>query len=330
MKQIIYNLLSNAVKFSVDGGAVTLRARCVSRADVGRFTSPWPARALPLPATERDAFLELSVSDTGIGITEDGIADLFEPFSQIDTGLARKYEGSGLGLAMVKVLAALHGGTAGVESMVGAGSRFTVWLPLHASPEARPLRLPELPQLEARSGTPVALVVEDDASAAELIAVQLAAQGFTVVHAANAQTALLLAVEQPPSMITLDIELPDMDGWQFLGRLREVPSLRRIPVVIISIAADRKKGFALGAAAVLQKPISRHDLRDALVGIGLLPRAEGQELKVLVVDDDPQAGGAGRRADPGARDHRAAAPTAGSRSDRHGAAASFPTCWCST
>jgi CheY-like chemotaxis protein len=90
------------------------------------------------------------------------------------------------------------------------------------------------------------------------------------------------------SLITLDIMLPDMDGWEFLARLKQVPALTRIPVVIISIVADRNKGFALGAAAVMQKPVSRQELYESLVELGLFPRPEGQALRVLVVDDEPR------------------------------------------
>jgi CheY-like chemotaxis protein len=97
----------------------------------------------------------------------------------------------------------------------------------------------------------------------------------------------VLAVQQPLSLITLDIMLPNMDGWDFLGRLKQVPALMRIPVVIISIVADRNRGFALGASAILQKPMSRQELSDSLVELGLLPVPEGQTLKVLVIDDDP-------------------------------------------
>ena len=99
----------------------------------------------------------------------------------------------------------------------------------------------------------------------------------------------MLAVQQPLSLITLDIMLPNMDGWEFLSRLKQVPALRRIPVVIISIVADRNKGFALGAAAVMQKPISRQELYESLVDLGLFPALAGRTLKVLVVDDDPKA-----------------------------------------
>jgi CheY-like chemotaxis protein len=119
--------------------------------------------------------------------------------------------------------------------------------------------------------------------------VQLEAEGFRVLHAVSAEDALVLAVQQPLSLITLDIMLPNMDGWDFLGRLKQVPALLRIPVVIISIVADRNKGFALGAAAILQKPMSRQELSASLVELGLLPVPQGQTLTVLVIDDDRDA-----------------------------------------
>jgi CheY-like chemotaxis protein len=122
-----------------------------------------------------------------------------------------------------------------------------------------------------------------------LIRLQLEAEGFIVVHAASAEAAMVLAVQQPLSLITLDIMLPNMDGWEFLGRIKQVPSLNRIPIVIISIVADRNRGFALGAAAIMQKPMSRHELSEALLELGLLPIATGTKLKILVVDDDPDA-----------------------------------------
>jgi CheY-like chemotaxis protein len=132
-------------------------------------------------------------------------------------------------------------------------------------------------------------VVEHDLKAAELIRLQLEAEGFEVLHAESAEAALELVTKQPLSLITLDILLPDMDGWEFLGRIKTMPALSRIPVVIISIVADRNKGFALGAAAVLEKPTSRQELMDALAQLGLFPVSHGETLRVLVVDDDPTA-----------------------------------------
>jgi CheY-like chemotaxis protein len=132
-------------------------------------------------------------------------------------------------------------------------------------------------------------VVEDDFKSADLIRVQLEAEGFKVLHAATAEAGLAIAAHHQLSLITLDIMLPKMDGWEFLTLLKEKPEYARIPVVIISIVADPRKGFALGAAAVMQKPISRSELYESLVQLGLFPVAHGQSLKVLVVDDDPKA-----------------------------------------
>jgi PAS domain S-box-containing protein len=130
VKQILYNLLSNAVKFTTEGGEVTLKACRVPRAVVGAPSGAWQCRSVALADNEFSEFLEVSVTDSGIGISGDGLERLFQPFSQVDSGLARKFEGTGLGLAMVKLLAELHGGTVAVASAVGRGSRFTVWLPV--------------------------------------------------------------------------------------------------------------------------------------------------------------------------------------------------------
>jgi PAS domain S-box-containing protein len=288
VKQILYNLLSNAVKFSNEGGQVQVRAGRVPRAEVGSISGSTKGRSFPLADSAFAEFLKITVADTGIGISPAGLEHLFTPFSQIDSGLARKFEGTGLGLAMVKLLAELHDGAVAVESGVGEGSCFTVWLPLRAAEEG--VAAAKLPAVDhaALAGPRTALVVEDDFKAADLIRVQLEAEGFKVLHAASAEAALALAVQQPLSLITLDIMLPNMDGWEFLGRIKLVPDLRRIPVVIISIVADRNKGFSLGAAAVMQKPISRQELYESLVDLGLFPVSQGLTLKVLVVDDDPK------------------------------------------
>ncbi|MDB4927835.1 MAG: hypothetical protein JWM10_319 [Myxococcaceae bacterium] len=288
VKQIVYNLLSNAVKFTVEGGQVTLRAGRVGRDRVGQPAGPWPSRRFPLAENEFGEFLEISVTDTGIGISPEGLGQLFKPFSQIDSGLARRFEGTGLGLTMVKALAELHGGSVAVASAVGEGSCFTVWLPVR-SPGAGPATLAPRPADAAPPGALTALMIEDDPHAADLIRRQLEAEGFEVVHAPSAEAALLLAAQRPPSLITLDLVLPDMDGWDLLCRLKRAPSVARVPVMILSVAADSRRGFALGAAAVLQKPVSRQELYDSLVEIGLSPRAPSHPLTVLVVDDDPGA-----------------------------------------
>ncbi|MDP8984198.1 MAG: PAS domain S-box protein [Pseudomonadota bacterium] len=289
VNQILYNLLSNAVKFSEQGGYVILGSRIVPRAAVGQLSGLRVGRTFPLAESEFSQFLEIRLTDDGIGISPEGLERLFKPFSQIDGGLSRKFEGTGLGLAMVKLLAELHGGTVAVESTVGEGSCFTAWLPLRRTDDTITRKALRSPRLDFVEGTRTALVVEDDCKAAELIRVQLETEGFKVLHAASAEEAMRLAMRQPLSLITLDIMMPSMDGWECLACLKQVPDLQRIPVLIISIAADPDRGFALGAAAVMQKPITRQELYESLADLGLFPRSQGLTLKVLVVDDDPNA-----------------------------------------
>jgi signal transduction histidine kinase len=130
VKQIVYNLLSNAVKFSACGGSITLRARRVARGTVGLLPGDWPRHGFLLAPSDFEDFLELSVSDCGIGISTANMAKLYQAFTQIDSSLARKFEGTGLGLAMVKQLTELHGGSVAVASAEGEGACFAAWLPL--------------------------------------------------------------------------------------------------------------------------------------------------------------------------------------------------------
>ncbi len=274
-KQIVYNLLSNAVKFGANGGRVTLSARRVSRGTVGTLSGAWPLQSFPLAVNEYSEFLEITVSDSGIGISRENMAKLFQAFTQIDSSLARKFEGTGLGLAMVKQLAELHGGTVAVASAEGEGTRFAVWLPLRTTAQsiigqhngAGTVLTPA-----ATVGATVkrtALVIEDDEQASDLVRLLLEAEGFSVIVAANAETGLLLAPQQPLSLITLDLQLPGIGGQEFLLKIRENSSLARVPVVIVSGMTDQNIALAGGAAAVLQKPISRLQLQTCLSNLGL-------------------------------------------------------------
>jgi PAS domain S-box-containing protein len=291
VKQVIYNLLSNAVKFTHEGGQVVLRASRVPQGAVGQLSGAWHGRYLPLTGDAFPEYLRVSVTDSGIGMSRDALDQLFLPFSQVDSGLARKFEGTGLGLALVKLLTELQGGTVAVESAVGEGSCFTVWIPCRSPVSTEVVEALPLPAREEAQahGAPVALVVEDDPRSAELLRLHLEAEGFQVLLASSAESALVLAVRQPLALITLDIMLPNMDGWEFLGCIKQAPALARVPVVIISVVVDHSRGFALGAAAIMQKPVSRKELCESLVGLGLFPRSSGQALKVLVVDDDRKA-----------------------------------------
>jgi CheY-like chemotaxis protein len=289
-KQIMYNLLSNAVKFSGHDGVVTLSAERVSRSEVGAIPGGWPGQSFALADSEFTEFVELTIRDAGIGISRDNMTKLFRAFSQIDSSLARKFEGTGLGLAMVKQLAELHGGSVAVASSEGLGSIFAVWLPIRsANEDTVPFQVEVATRIPLRDGTGnVALVVEDDDHAADLVRLLLEAEGFSVLRAGSAEEALALASLQPLSLITIDLELPGIDGWEFLLRIREFNSLAHVPVVIIASMVDANMALASGAAAVLQKPINRTQLSASLEHLGLQP-TKFVTRTILVVDDDPKA-----------------------------------------
>ncbi|MFT4172938.1 MAG: response regulator [Rhodocyclaceae bacterium] len=284
VKQIVYNLLSNAVKFTREGGQVTLSAHIVRPEQINAVPADG-YRVLPLLPPLREQYVEIAVADTGIGIETQALEDLFQPFTQLDSDLSRRYAGTGLGLSLVLRLARLHGGSVAVQSAPGHGSRFSVWLPILRHDEANELHVPR-PAPMVPDGRQV-LVIEDDQRAADLIRRQLEEAGFTVANAVTAEDALAMARATPPALITLDILLPGIDGWEFLGQLKSEPALAGIPVVIVSVAADNKRGISLGAAGILQKPIGRTELIDTIEALGFA--AADRRSRVLVVDDDPKA-----------------------------------------
>ena len=290
-KQIVYNLLSNAVKFSSQGGLVSMRARHVPRSSVGTLEGAWPVRRFALADNEFTEFLEIRVTDGGIGISEENMAKLFQAFTQIDSSLARRFEGTGLGLAMVKQMTELLGGSVAVASKEGEGTCFAAWVPLRtavqpSSTERRAVRVETTAASESHKR--VALVVEDDDEAAALVCIILEAAGFAAVRASSAEEALAMAPPRGLDLITLNTRLPGIDGWQLLASIREDPTWAKVPVVVICGKSDASLVLADGAATVLQKPISRASLKKALTNLGFYD-GQDQTYTVLVVDDDPKS-----------------------------------------
>jgi len=287
LKQLVLNLVSNALKFTPTGGQVLLGTSLVDRV---RAASALPGfhegMRMPLPPTDHAQFVEISVSDTGIGIGQHDMRKLFTPFTQIANRLTQSAEGTGLGLVMVHRLAELHGGTVAVTSEEGRGTCFTVWLPWRASAALAGHGADSTATRSAKR--PTALVVEDNDDAAALMRAQLEAEGFAVERVASAESALALVDDMTPDLITLDILLPGMDGWEFLARLRQTARWEAVPVVVVSVVADQGLGFSLGAALVLQKPIGRDALTRGLERLGLATQSS-RPLTVLIVDDDAEA-----------------------------------------
>jgi signal transduction histidine kinase/CheY-like chemotaxis protein len=255
LRQILLNLLSNACKFTTQG-EVKLRVRKVAD---GRN------------------WVEFAVADTGIGMTAEQQAKLFEEFTQADSSTARRYGGTGLGLAITRKLARMMGGDVTVASEPGKGSVFTVRLPAGPNPVAKAATNGSRPP-----SNDCVLVVDDDATARELIAEQLKAEGFSVVTAAGGLEGLKLAKDLRPIAITLDVMMPDLDGWSVLAALRQDADLAEIPVIMITILDEHRRGVALGAAGYLTKPIDRERLHRMVSRF----RASARPTRVLLVDDD--------------------------------------------
>jgi signal transduction histidine kinase/ActR/RegA family two-component response regulator len=233
VRQMILNLASNAIKFSPQGGRVTIRAARVA----GR--------------------LEIVVSDNGIGIAKEDLPLLFKEFQQIDSGVNRKHQGTGLGLTLTRSFAILHGGDVRVQSVPGTGSTFTIDLPVEARSPLRVVRAPE-PAFGSGDGDPsrpLVLVVEDDPVAAELLARQLERAGFRSDIARTGADALTMARASLPVAITLDILLPDQDGWEILKRLKLDDVTSAIPVIVISVVDNAALATSLGAVDYFVKPV---------------------------------------------------------------------------
>ena len=271
IKQILLNLLSNAAKFTHDGHIGL---------DVTRR------------AGNRGEWIRLVVRDTGIGMTPEQLGKLFQPFSQGDESTSREYGGTGLGLAITRRFVALLGGDVTVESTPGKGSVFTVDLP--ASPGARPAAPSAAARVPAMSGNPSAartvLVVDDDPTAHELIGEMLARDGYRILHATDGARAIEIARTERLDAITLDVLMPQMDGWAVLTALKGDPELCDIPVIVVTILHERSMGFALGANGFLTKPVERGRLSALVERLASDARAKGRAADtVLIVDDDPAA-----------------------------------------
>jgi PAS domain S-box-containing protein len=262
VRQALFNLLSNASKFTSQG-VVSLEVAKV--AENGERGAGWAV---------------FRVRDTGIGMSEEQIQKLFQPFTQADSSTTRKYGGTGLGLTITQRFCQLMGGRITVESEPGAGSQFTIWLPLEArQPEPEETPAPAL--VDGAAG--MVLVIDDDAHAREMMARHLTREGYAVHLAAGGKEGLELARQLKPDLITLDVLMPDMDGWSVLTALKADAALAHIPVAIVSMIENRNLGFSLGATDYLMKPVDRRKVARLLEPY----RKQHGETRVLVIDDEP-------------------------------------------
>jgi hypothetical protein len=304
LQQVLRNLLSNAFKFT-ERGSVALQVRL---ADHGWSPDNFTLNRAP-------SVVEFSVRDTGIGISPEKQQIIFEAFQQEDGSTSRKYGGTGLGLAISREIARLLGGEIGVTSTPGEGSTFRLYLP-RAFFAARPAR----PEPGLRTGLPldprtlrgvpnvtieatepvddrtnilpgdrVLLIVEDDTVFAQILLGAAHATGFKGVIETRGAMAAARARELHPDAITLDVILPDIDGWRLLARLKEDVDTRHIPIAVISIDSRVDDGLRRGARAVLPKPADAASLRAALIDVKQFVDRPMKELLVVQAEEQARA-----------------------------------------
>jgi adenylate cyclase len=258
IRQTVLNLVSNATKFTKDG-TITISVRRQQEAG-----GEW---------------ITIAVADSGIGMTPEQMGKLFQEFSQADSSTTRQYGGTGLGLAISKRFCQMMGGDIVVESTPGRGSTFTVRLPTNIGHPERPVA--QDGAAPTPSVAPLILVVDDDPTVREVIGRFLERAGYSVVTANGGKEGLRLAQELRPAAMTLDVMMPDIDGWTVLAAMKGDPTLADIPIVLMTILDERSRGYSLGASDYLVKPVDR----DKLIGV-LRSICGSVGGKVLLIDDD--------------------------------------------
>ena len=263
-KQMLLNLVSNAIKFTPAGGTVRIYGKRLENS------------------------VEISVADTGIGIAKSDQKRIFNEFQQVDAGVDRAQQGTGLGLTLTRRFARLHGGDVTVESDPGKGSVFTIRMPLQAAAQGHEAEVAKLHVAGANGhgAGPLVLVVEDDPPASELLARQLERAGFRTEIVRSGVDVLAKARKLQPAAITLDILLPGLDGWEVLTRLKHDEATSSIPVIIISVVDNPELGLALGAVDYFVKPVPAKDLINRLHRFNFSRHGPREKTQILVVDDE--------------------------------------------
>ena len=263
LRQSLLNLLSNASKFTKNG-TITL---AVDQTKSGQIT--------------------FAVSDTGIGMTPAQQAKLFQSFTQADASTTRQYGGTGLGLVITQQFCDLMGGSIQVESEPNRGTTFTIRLPRVVQP-LRPKPLAQETDTVATAlgasamGTNPILVIDDDPAARDIMARFLSREGFNAILASSGEEGLRLAETRSPVAILLDVQMPNLNGWEVLSRLKSSPKLAAIPVVMVTIVDDQSLGSALGAVDYVLKPVDYNRLLSLLQPY----RTESAISSVMVVEDN--------------------------------------------
>ncbi|MEH2114444.1 PAS domain S-box protein [Nostoc sp.] len=265
LRQILINLLSNAVKFTPEGGSVKLEVR-LGEAEGQRGRGAGGAggdeKEFTSSSSSSPSNLCFHITDTGIGIAAEEIGKLFQPFIQLDSSLNRQYSGTGLGLALVQQIVTLHGGTVSVSSEVGKGSCFTVRIPYCTSDHVLTTQVTtSFPSYRLPAENAQVLIIEDSVAAAEQITRYFSEMGMRSIIYPQGEGAIEEVLRVQPALIVMDLQLPNLSGWDVLNQLKANPKTKDIPAIIISVVDERSKGLAQGAFEYLVKPITRAQLQ---------------------------------------------------------------------
>ncbi|MDH5607463.1 MAG: response regulator, partial [Anaerolineae bacterium] len=261
VRQILLNLLQNATKFT-DEGKIEVNFETITDPDSGMELG------------------QISVTDSGIGISQEDQEKLFERFSQVDSSLTRKVGGSGLGLSITQHLVEMQGGKIWLKSKEGEGSTFYFTLPI-----ANPTTGIKVQQPEVITGDKIIVSIDDDSKVIDLYKRYLNTHGYQVVAITNPQEALTQIKQIKPHAITVDIMMPSRDGWQVIGDIKSDPATQNIPIIICSIVDDQERGFNLGAADYLVKPILEDEFVTTIKSLKL--NGDSAQNNILIIDDDP-------------------------------------------
>ena len=263
-KQVLYNLLSNAVKFTPAPGTITVSVKDSSEQ------------------------LTVSVEDTGIGMKAEDLPKLFREFEQIDGSYTRRYQGTGLGLALCRRFVEMHGGRIWAESQFGKGSIFTFTIPRERRPAAVPPVEEAAPTLETME-LPLALVIEDDPASSQRMTAEIQGVGFRVAHASDGEQAVRKAMEILPDLLVMETVLPVKDGWQVLQELRARAATADVPVLVCSVTRNQALMDQFGVAGYVAKPWATQTMQDELRRIGQGISRRRDRVRVLLVHRDRRA-----------------------------------------
>ncbi|MBF2028803.1 MAG: ammonium transporter [Oscillatoriales cyanobacterium C42_A2020_001] len=322
LRQNLFNLLSNASKFTQNGTITLTVERQETGDEAGRGeiqnskfkiqnsevgsdfgkisrTADSPEAKIQHSLTSQSSIshppsplpyssITFTVSDTGIGMTAEQLGRLFQPFVQADTSTTRKYGGTGLGLTITQRFCQMMGGDIWVQSEPGRGSTFVMRLPEKVQ-KGEPIKPAAIASVRHTKPIPphtkTLLAIDDDPTMHDLLQRYLGKEAFCIINATSGEEGLQLARELRPSIITLDVMMPSMDGWAVLSRLKSDPELASIPVILLTMVDDKTMGYTLGAADYLTKPINR----DRLLSVLHRHRCPHPPCPILLVEDDPSA-----------------------------------------